>query len=429
MATLVVDDPARSGDLPAHPGPAAGRLAGAHLRHARGGPCFTRRRVLRRLARVIDQEGRVWRGPSVLLLGLLLAALACDGPGGDAAAPHGEAPEEPVVEVVTDTARLGSIRQHVSAPGSLVARRESRIGAEVRGRITRVHVAEGDRVRAGDPLFEVDPERYVMAVRQAQTERDVARAERRQIAADLARARALGREDVLSDQEIERLATSLSVAEARERRAEQGVALAEDNLERTVIRAPYDGSVAARLADEGTTAELQPQTVVVVLQETAHLEAHAAIPESQLSLVRLGDTAFVHVEGVPEPIRTTVSAVSDSIDEATRTYLVKMPVENPERRLKAGVFAHVEIAPAAKGDTLLVPRDAVRTEDGRTRVLMVREGRAASRAVEIGLVSDEMAEVLDGLAPGDEVVVGEAARSIAPGMRIRVVPGQADVSS
>jgi len=200
------------------------------------------------------------------------------------------------------------------------------------------------------------------------------------------------------------------------------VALARHNLEQTVVRAPYTGSVAARLADEGTTALVQPQTIVVVLQETAELEARAAIPESQLAMVRIGDDALVHVEGVPQPIRTKISAVSDTIDPATRTYLVKMPVANADYVLKAGVFAHVEIFPRAKQDALLIPRIAVRTEDGRNRVLIVDDGRAVASPVELGIVSGETAEIVSGLAEGDEIIVGKEAGIIAPGMKVRPMP-------
>lgn len=327
----------------------------------------------------------------------------------------------PVVEVETARVRRGSIVQPLSAPGSVVARRESRIGTEITGRIERVFVAEGDRVEAGDPLFQIEREPYEYALRQAQAGLDLARAERGRIEVDVARARTLHAKQVLSQQEVDRLATALSVARARERQAVEAVALARRNLEQTRVTAPYAGSVARRLEDEGTTALVQPQTIVIVLQETAELEARAAIPESQLALIHLGDPVRLHVEGLAEPIETQVSAVSDTIDRATRTYLVKMWVPNPDHTLKAGVFAHVEILPRTKADVLLVPRVSVRTEDGRTRVLVVRDGRAQALPVQIGLVSEEEAEVLQGVDEGDTVIVGEAARTIAPGMPVRVV--------
>jgi len=361
----------------------------------------------------------------VSLLVALLAMLAlggCDRQSSRAvSAPQGPAAStaDVVVEVVTVRVRRGAIVQRVSAPGSLVARRESQIGTEVAGRLEHVYVSEGDRVEAGAPLFQIDPQSYEMTLRQAEAGLDVAQAERGQIESDLARARTLRRQDVVAQQDLDRLTTALAVAQARERQARETVALARHNVEHTIVRAPYPGSIAKRLADEGTTALVQPQTIVLVLQETGELEGHAAIPESQLALVQLGDRATLRVEGLAEPIETTVSAVNDTIDPATRTYLVKMPVVNANRLLKAGVFAHVEISPRAKSNVLLVPPEAIRTEDGLTRLLVVRDGKAEAVPIEIGLNGEDAAEVLRGVSEGEEIIVGEAARTIAPGMRVR----------
>jgi RND family efflux transporter MFP subunit len=232
--------------------------------------------------------------------------------------------------------------------------------------------------------------------------------------------------NIVAADELARMKTQVAVAKARERQAKEGVALARYNLAQTLVHAPYGGSIAARLVDEGTTALVQPQTTVVVLQETTQLEAEAHIPESQLSVVRVGDSAWVHVQGLAQPIETTVSAVGDTIDPATRTYHVRMLVDNADHRLKAGIFAHIEIKPDAKTGILLVPRETVRSEDGRTRVLVVRDGRAVPVQVELGIVDEDRVEVLSGLTIDDAVIDGAGAREIAPGMRVQVVAKQAE---
>lgn len=337
--------------------------------------------------------------------------------------------DEALVEVTTAPVRRGSILEHVSAPGSLRARRESHIGAEVSGRIQHVFVDDGDRVEAGAPLFQIDRQPFEMALRQAIAVQDVATAERAQIEADLTRGSALRRSDIVAAEQLERMRTQVSVAKAHERQAAEGVALARHHLEQTLVVAPFGGSIAQRLADEGTTALVQPQTIVIVLQETDELEAEANIPESQLSTVRVGDTALVHVEGLPQPIQTKVSAVSDTIDPQARTYRVRMIVPNPDHTLKAGIFARIDILPSAKRDVMLVPRAAVRSEEGVNRVLVVRDGRAQSVAVRLGVVSEDEAEVLSGLEADSDVIVGTAAREIAPGMSVRVVAASGSPAS
>jgi len=377
-----------------------------------------------RLGAGCARRRRPVRGARTLRRGLALGVLAvagCSGSGGDRN-PGPVAPDaaaEPVTRVETTRVRRGAILQHISAPGSLAAKRESRIGPEVTGRIDRIFVSEGDRVAAGDPLFRIDPEPYELALRQTEARLDRQRAERAQIAADLARGKQLHSREVLAEQRLDQLRTSLEVAVAGERELEEAVALARRNLEHTLVRAPYDASVAARLQDEGTTALVQPQTIVLVLQETSELEARATIPEVYFAAIRAGDAALLHVEGMPRPIATEVGTVSDTIDPATRTYRVTMPVPNPDHRLKAGVFARVEILPRATTDVLLVPREAIRREDGRTRVLALRDGRAVAVPVRLGAVAEDAVEVLDGLRVDQEIVVGEAARTLAPGMRVR----------
>lgn len=362
------------------------------------------------------------RGGTPLRAAALLAALgllACYGARDTEALPPVGA--EPELEVQTALVRRGSVEASISAPATLEAQRESRIGPEVQGTLLRVFVDEGERVEAGAPLFEIDPSPYRFALRQAEAGLDLAQAQRRQLEADLGRARSLRQQGIVAQQDIEKLETAVAVAAASERQAAEAVALGRHRLALTRVHAPYAASVAARLADEGTTALVQPQTLVVVLQESGALEARAAIPESQLLRVRIGDAARVRIEGLAAPIESTVSSVGEAIDPATRTYSVRIRVPNAEHAIRPGLFAHVEILPQARADALVVPRDAVRSEDGRARVFTIRDGVVTPLPVTVGAFSEQEAELLEGPAVETPVIVGEAAERVAPGMRVRAV--------
>jgi RND family efflux transporter MFP subunit len=352
---------------------------------------------------------------ALFALGLLACPTARDG----------EAPPavgaEPELEVQTALVRHGSVQASISAPATLEAQRESRIGPEVQGTLLRVFVDEGDRVEAGAPLFEIDPSPYRFALRQAEAGLDLAKAQRRQLEADLGRARLLRQQGIVAQQDIEKLETAVAVAAATQRQADEAVALGRHRLALTRVHAPYAASVAARLADEGTTALVQPQTVVVVLQESGALEARAAIPESQLLRVRIGDVARVRIEGLAAPIESQISSVGEAIDPATRTYSVRIRVPNADHAIKPGLFAHVEIVPQARVDALVVPRDAVRSEDGRARVFTIRDGVVTPLPVTVGAFSELEAELLEGPEADTPVIVGEAAERVAPGMRVRAV--------
>ena len=334
---------------------------------------------------------------------------------------------EPVVEVTTARVRRGSILERVTAPGSLRARRESRIGAEVSGRIQQVFVNDGDRVEAGAPLFQIDRGPYEMALRQAVAVLDVARAERAQIEADLARGNALRRSDIVAAEQLERMRTQVAVAKAHERQATEGVALARHHLEQTLVAAPFGGSVAQRLVDEGTTALVQPQTIVVVLQETDELEAEATIPESQLSIVQVGDPALVHVEGLPQPIQTERER-GERHDRSAGAHLPRADARSPipiTRSRRA----------SSRASTSCPRRSATRCWC-RARPCAARTAAracsscatAARRPSPCSSASSPRTRprCSTGCASDSDVIVGTAAREIAPGMAVRVVaaPGE-----
>ena len=144
-------------------------------------------------------------------------------------------PVEPMVEVSTARVRRGSILQRVTAPGSLRARRESRIGAEVSGRIQQVFVNDGDRVEAGAPLFEVDRGPFEMALAPGRggARRRARRTRRRSRPTSRAATRCAG-SDIVAAEQLERMRTQVAVAKARERQAAEAVALARHHLEQTL---------------------------------------------------------------------------------------------------------------------------------------------------------------------------------------------------
>ena len=153
---------------------------------------FSLRRILTILARLRDIWPRILsaratksqrrRGPpkGACLALCWLAVAACSPAPPEPATGASADPAEPVIDVQTTNARRAPISRRISAPGALEARRESHVGTEVQGRILRVYVDEGDRVEAGAPLFDIDPEPYQMALRQAEARRDLASAERAQ---------------------------------------------------------------------------------------------------------------------------------------------------------------------------------------------------------------------------------------------------------
>ena len=369
-------------------------------------------------------SARMRRSAWLSVLLALLAHLGCvEEPRGAEAAVRSSTAAE--IEVTTAVVRAAEHATGLTVPGSLVARRESEIGAEVIGRIDEVFVDVGDRVEAGDPLFLIDPSSYEARVRGAEAAIARAIADRKQAELDVDRGRALRERATISQERLDHLETSLLKALAAEAEANAQLSLAVRDLERTRVTAPYAGTIKRRLADEGTTARVMPQTVVLVIQETGSLEAHARIPESHRQRIRAGEAAIVRLEEAFEPIHTTITAIADHVEPDSRTVLVRIDVPNEHHRFKAGAFVRVELQLQSPDGAVWVPHDAIRSQEGRHSVLRVQEGRAVEVPVELGRVSEQAAEVVSGLEPGDDIVVVPAASSVRPGapVRIRSNPG------
>jgi RND family efflux transporter MFP subunit len=323
------------------------------------------------------------------------------------------------------TARVarGAITTRVTASGSIVARRATGIGPEVPGRILKVHVDVGDRVDAGDPLFEIDAESYRIGLEAAKAGLALARAQSAQADQESERARRLSEQSIVAEQQYDRMRTQAAVARAQVQQAQANLRRVRHDLARTVVRAPYAGSIVERRIHEGTMATVRPNTVVLILQESGALEAVLDIPEAVPAPVRTNDAVRLFVEGLAEPLEGRVRAVSDRIDPQSRTYRIRVPVTDPSGTLKGGAFVRAEVEPSARENALLVEPSAVHTRDGRSYVVRVSDGVAERIPVRLGVVAPERTEILSGVAEGDRVVIGETASRLADGARVEADGG------
>jgi RND family efflux transporter MFP subunit len=356
-----------------------------------------------------------------LLLATLLDLTAC---GGDATA--GAAPKKDVAAApagaATAAARIEtiivsseSLTAVVAASGTIEAKRLTEIGADVPGTLDAVFVDVGHVVKAGAPLFRVDPGPYEMALAEARAGLALARAESANAAAEAARMAKLVEENAASIQRAEQMRTHAEVAAARVTQGEARLARAERDLARTTVRAPYAGSVVERRSHEGALAGAAP---VLVLQESGALEAILDVPETTPIAVRAGHAVRLFAQGIAEPLVTEVTRVSERIDPSTRTYEVRCLVVDASGAVKAGSYARAEITATREAPQPVAPRSAVVTRDGRAYVLRVESGVAREVPVRVGIATDTQVELLAGVTPGDVVVHGEAAQRLSDGARV-----------
>jgi RND family efflux transporter MFP subunit len=361
-----------------------------------------------------------------LLLAVTLAACGAEAPPPDAAAPP--PPREPAsaeIPIEVQRVELGSLPMVVEASGSVRARRVSGVGAEVSGRLLEVFVDVGDRVDKGAPLFRIDPTPYRVLLQEARAGLALARAERDNALQEKGRVDKLVEKNVVSAQRGDRQRTAAAVATARVAQMEARVAQAGTNLERTLVVAPYAGSVVERRAHEGEMAGAEP---VIVLQESDALVLVLNIPESAARPVRVGSRVRLFVEGLPGTLDSQVDRVSERVDAETRTYEVRAPVHDPSGTVKAGSYARAEILPAPGPPRPLVDRSAVVMREGRSYVFRVEGDTARQVHVRVGGMNAARVEILSGLAAGDRVVRGEAVGRLADGDSVPSESGPATAS-
>lgn len=378
-----------------------------------------------------------------------------------------DAPPPPVTPTPSsaDTAGMGSntwfevrprtLREEVPAVGSFRARQTTRVGAEVSGHVQGVLVDVGSVVEAGQTLVQLDRSFFEIEVAQRRAEVESAKARLASAGqavetaeAEIEHARtALGEADLL----LERMralwekpegqapsipksrfdeavfgqreaaarvrSTESKAAEARTRRTEasvgvsqatEGLRYAEQRLEKTVVRAPYAGVVTARLVDVGEPVTATPVTHLVEVQETSVLHLEFSLPQEALPTVRKGTRVRYQVEGVSEegPGEGEVERVFPTLDEATRSFRCRVVVDNAAGKLQPGLLARVFVTTRTLDEALVIPRMALgRDEKGWSVRVDGGGGRSAQRSVQLGVQTEDEAQVVSGLEAGDRVLV------------------------
>lgn len=397
-----------------------------------------------------------------LLVGVTAAAAgfaACGGSATGRTAANGD-DALPVNVVQVQPIEL---RREVEAVGTLAARDETVVSAEVEARVVRLAADMGDRVTAGAPLVVLDAEkhRYRVDEQRAALEQTRARlgalgsdlppaerapdvmsalAQRTEAEQRLARARQLAAKRLVSVEELERAATQLetasaaheaALAEARQLRAEltareAAVNGANRDLQDTIIRAPFDGVVAERLVSPGQFVRVQTPVMRVIRLHPLRLTAE--IPERFGPAIRIGHVVSVRIDAYPDqPVEGRVTRISPDVNLKSRAFMIEAEVPNADGALKPGTFARVRIITDRVDKTLAVPVGAVQTRYGRSVVFIVRNGTLAASEVTLGDRLGPRVEILAGLEPGTSIVIDNV-EGLAGGLKVAPRPAVTDGS-
>ena len=345
----------------------------------------------------------------VLLPLLVVAGVGC-GERSRAEAPAQTKPDAVTITVAAVAVR--PVERSVSVVGTLAANAQADLASEVEGQVIAVEADLGDRVHADQIVARVRGDVTEARLREAEASLEKA-------AADEARGRPLRGQGVISLQEYEQVRTALEVARARRDQL-------RIELDRVAIRAPFDGSVAARLIDAG--GYVRAGTIMFRLVQDDPLKFRGEVPEREVPSLQPGQAVRVSVDPFPgETFDGAVSRVGSAADPTARSLSFEALVPNPDHRLRPGFFGHGDVIIARDERALAVPRNALTTFAGVTKVFQVDDGIAREHEVRLGVdLGDGWVEVVQGVTAGKQVAtsgLGKLADGTAVAIRTDVPPG------
>ena len=316
------------------------------------------------------------------------------------------------VAVEAVTVRKVALRDDADAVGSLKSRQSVMLRPEVGGRITQLNFHDGQRVRRGQVLVQLDDQLPRAQIQQSQAELSIAQANHK-------RNQELVAQGFISQRSVDESAANLEVAQAK-------LALAQATAQRLKIVAPFDGIAGIRGVNVGDY--LKDGADIVNIEDLAAVYVDFRLPERLQSKVRPGQTAQVTFDALPGVrYAALVQAISPQIDADGRAIAVRGCIDNRRLQLRPGMFARVTTVFSERSDARVVPEEAIVPDGSSPYVLKVVEGKEPGSKVtrrtpvQLGVRSPGWVEILDGLSAGDLVVTAGQQRIRKDGTEVRVV--------
>ncbi len=310
------------------------------------------------------------------------------------------------IPVETAPVTVGPIQRRLTAVGSLRSNESVIIRPEIAGRIAEFKFQEGHRVEQGRPLVVLDDTIYKAELEQVQAALELSQANYER-AVDLLKRKAGTTK--ARDEAIAQLRVDQALLE-----------LAKAKLDKTVIKAPFDGVVGLRKVSVGDYVAVGDD--IVNLEQIDPLKADFRVAEVYVGAVKPGQHLELGADAFPgEKFKGEVYAIDPLIDESGRSILLRARLPNPDGRLRPGLFVRVSLVLNERDDAIQVPEQALMPQGQDQFVFKVADGKAVLTKVEVGIRRDGMAEIVEGLAPGDQVVTAGQLK-IRDGVPVKPVP-------
>jgi RND family efflux transporter MFP subunit len=296
----------------------------------------------------------------------------------------------------------------LAVSGGLKAVNSAFIKAKVAGEVKSLTVREGDAVKAGQELGQLDTSELALRVSQAEQNAASSRAQLDIARRALENNRALVAQGFISPTGLETSVSNEAAARANYGAAQAAVDLARKSLADARLVAPISGTVSQRLVQVGERVSIDTRLIEVV--DLSRIELEAAVPAEDVAEVRVGQTARLEIDGYSEPVEATVARINPSTQAGTRAVMVYLSMK-PHPGLRQGLFAKGSIE-LQRRNALVVPAGVVRVDQARPYVMAIVDGRIAHKPVTTGArgearlngARESVVEVTEGLAAGTQLL-------------------------
>jgi membrane fusion protein (multidrug efflux system) len=333
-----------------------------------------------------------------------ILVLACGGKTAE------EEPKPAEVPTITaDTAKVTSrtLTDEVLVRGTVAAvpNEDVKVSALVAGRVNSVTVAEGDTVKQGQAIAELDRQPLVDQRRQAAAAVEQAKAQLENARLNLQRNQQMFDRGIAAGKEVEDARAQLAAANSALEQANAALSTADRNIERAVVRSPIAGQVVKRMVSVGEQVDGTAAQPIAEIANLDRVELAANVPSEYIARIKVGQSATVTSDAFAgRSFSGSILAIAPAIDAATNAGLVRVRITNAQRTLKVGMFGEAHIVLAEHRDALVVPPSAVVRTDAGAALYVVAGDVAQRTTVKVGLEKPDAFEILSGVEEGQTVL-------------------------
>ena len=352
----------------------------------------------------------------------LLAVLAWAGCSQNGPDSKAKGRGDDAIPVTVAKTELTPMDRTISVVGTLVAKDEATIAAEVEGRVEKTQAELGDRLAGGQAMASIDTDSYQAQARLSAANLAKDKATAVNAEANLRRTQSLRLEKISSESDLDKDIATAEQARAQVKASEASLAIAELNLKRSKIIAPYECAVGERIANAGDYVKTGSPLYRIV--NDLEMKFMTQVPESFGHSVQTNQRTLLTVDDWPtNTFEGRVFLISPQVNTATRDFPIAALVDNRDHKLKANSFARGRLILERDVSTPTVPIESIINFAGITRLYVVSNGVACSRTVSVGRIANERQEVLSGLQEGDVVVVTGQTK-LHDGSKVRIKTAQ-----